>query len=77
MATVNYSVPDEVKQAFNDMFAGRNKSAVITELMLRGIEEEKDRRRRAKAIDRLLTRRKTKRPVSGSSIASTREALRS
>lgn len=51
MATVNYSVPDEVKQAFNETFAGRNKSAVIAELMLRGIEEEKARRRRAKAIE--------------------------
>lgn len=77
MATVNYSVPDEVKKAFNDMFADRNKSAVITELMLRGIEEERDRRRRAKAIDRLLARRKTKLPVGGMSIRSTREALRS
>ncbi|MBT8342867.1 MAG: hypothetical protein HKP58_20290 [Desulfatitalea sp.] len=77
MATVNYSVPDEVKKTFNAVFAGRNKSAIITELMLRGIEEEKDRQRSAKAIDRLLARRKTKRPVDSSRIRAAREDLRS
>jgi hypothetical protein len=77
MATVNYSVPDEVKKAFNAVFSGRNKSAIITELMLRGIAEEQDRQRRTKAIDRLLARRKTKRPVSSLSIQTAREKLRS
>lgn len=77
MATVNYSVPDEVKKAFNAVFAGRNKSAIITELMLRSIKEEKERRIRAKAIDRLLARRKNKRPVDNSHIRSVRENLRS
>ncbi|MDA8138984.1 MAG: hypothetical protein M0036_10060 [Desulfobacteraceae bacterium] len=77
MATVNYSVPDEVKNSFNAVFAGRNKSAVITALMLRGIEEELDRQKRSKAIDRLLARRKTKQPVNRLSIQKARESLRS
>lgn len=77
MATVNYSVPDHVKKTFNAVFAGRNKSAIITELMLRGIKEEKERQKMIYAIDRLLTRRKNKRPVDSSKIQATREDLRS
>ena len=33
MPTVNFSVPDDVKDAFNTTFEGQNKSAVIAELM--------------------------------------------
>ena len=29
MATVNFSVPDEVERAFNETFRGENKSAAI------------------------------------------------
>lgn len=29
MGTVNFSVPDEVKKAFNQAFAGENNSAVV------------------------------------------------
>ena len=37
MATVNFSVPDEVKAAFDRTFEGQNKSAVIAELMRRAL----------------------------------------
>jgi hypothetical protein len=76
MATVNYSVPDEVKDAFNAVFAGRNKSAVIADLMVRAVEEEQRRKRRAQAIDRLLVRRSTKRPVTPEEARIAREELR-
>lgn len=55
MATVNYSVPDDVRDAFNDVFAGENKSAVIAELMRRAVEERRRMQRRAEALD-LLTK---------------------
>jgi hypothetical protein len=77
MATVNFSVPDEVKEAFNAAFAGRNKSAVIADLMMRAVEEEQRRKRRAQAIDRLLTRRGAKRTVTGAEVLAAREELRS
>jgi hypothetical protein len=77
MATVNFSVPDDVKEAFNAVFAGRNKSAVIADLMVRAVEEEQMRKRRAQAIDRLLVRRGSKRPVSLEEIRAAREELRS
>ncbi len=34
MSTVNFSVPEKVKQAFNETFQGQNKSGIVTELML-------------------------------------------
>ena len=40
MATVNFSVPDEVKERFNRAFAGQNKSQIIAELMMRAVEEQ-------------------------------------
>ena len=36
MATMNFSIPDDVKEAFNKAFEGENKSAVITRLMRQG-----------------------------------------
>ncbi|MGH8478461.1 MAG: hypothetical protein ACREXK_02515 [Gammaproteobacteria bacterium] len=43
MATVNFSVPADVKQLFNETFANRNKSAVIAELTLEAVERERRR----------------------------------
>lgn len=59
MATVNFSVPDDVKEAFNLAFEGQNKSAVIAELMREAIERAERRRRSRTAIDRILARRAT------------------
>jgi hypothetical protein len=71
------TVPDAVKEAFNAAFAGRNKSAVIAGFMMRAVEDEQKREIRARAIDRLLARRSTKRSVSSQKIRAPREALRS
>ena len=76
MATVNFSIPDKVKQVFNAVFAGRNKSAIVAELMLRAVEEQTARDSRAKAIDRLLARRSVQRPVTDANIRAAREQLR-
>lgn len=57
MATVNFSVPDEVKQAFGREFKGRNKSAVIAELMRQAVDESRLRRQRSLAIGDLLAMR--------------------
>jgi hypothetical protein len=76
MATVNFSVPDEIKDAFNKTFAGKNKSAIVAELMKRAVQEEKQRKRQARAIDRLVERRESKRPVSMDAFRGARESLR-
>ncbi len=75
-STVNFSVPQEVKQAFNEAFAGENKSAVIARLMERAIEERQQRLRRAAAIDALLEQRRTQRPVTAAKVTAARRAGR-
>ena len=76
MATVNFSVPDDVKQAFNKAFAGENKSGVLTRLMRQAIEERNRQRRRAAAVDALLRLRKRLRPVSDHELRKARQAGR-
>jgi hypothetical protein len=68
MATVNFSVPDEVKEAFNQTFSGMNKSAVIARLMLEAVEEERRRERRARAADALLELRRRAPPAGDAAI---------
>jgi len=61
MATVNFSVPDDVKEAFNRAFAAENKSAVIARLMREAVDEV-ERQRQRQAAFRLLTERREDRP---------------
>lgn len=63
MATVNFSVPDEVKKAFDRAFKGKNKSAVIADLMRRAVADVDIQKRRAELF-RVLTERRKNRPVA-------------
>jgi predicted transcriptional regulator len=76
MATVNFSVPDEVKEAFQEAFANENKSAVITRLMRQAVEEKRREKRRSAAIEALLDLRQKQKPVSDTEIARARQAGR-
>ena len=76
MATVNFSVPDEVKQAFNEEFSQENKSAILTRLMQRAIEENRMKKRRHNAIDAILALREKQAVVLLDEISSVREELR-
>lgn len=77
MATVNFSVPDEGRAAFNRTFARQNKSAIIAELMRKVVEEAKQQKRREEAF-RMLTVRRSKRPtVTDEEIRAAREESRS
>ena len=58
MSTVNFSVPVEVKEAFNDAFKGRNKSAIIAGLMLEAVERDRRRQRSEAAYLSIMRRRK-------------------
>lgn len=68
MATVNFSVPSDVKEAFDKAFARQNKSAVLTELMRQAVDERRRRQRRAKAVEKLLALRKLARSVTDKDI---------
>jgi hypothetical protein len=76
MATLNFSVPEEVKREFQETFAHENKSAVITRLMKQAIEERKREQTRAAAIEALLRLRQGQRPVSDEEIRQARQAGR-
>lgn len=73
MATVNFSVPDEVKEAFNKAYEGENKSAVIARLMREAVEEKARQERRRAAIRELLERRKQRPTATDEQIRVARE----
>ncbi len=76
MATVNFSVPEEVKREFLDTFAGENRSAIIADLMRRAVAERRRQQRRAQAIDRLLELRPRLPPASTEQVLRARRAGR-
>ena len=76
MATINFSVPDEVKQAFNIEFAKENKSAILTRLMEQAIEESRIKKRRHNAIDAILALREQQTTVLLDEINNARKELR-
>ena len=57
MPTVNFSVPEDVRDAFNAAFEGQNKSAVIAALMREAVERAEQRRRSVSAYKRIAKRR--------------------
>jgi hypothetical protein len=77
MSTVNFSVPEEVRQEFNQLFANENKSAILTKLMQQAIAEKKQQQRRQLAIDKILQLRESQGPVSTADINKARDELRS
>ena len=76
MATMNFSIPDDVKEAFNEAFEGENKSAVITRLMRRAIEEKERNQRAQGLVERLRQIRANSRPMTDEEIRRAREELR-
>ncbi|HHJ38968.1 MAG: hypothetical protein AXA67_10815 [Methylothermaceae bacteria B42] len=73
MATVNFSVPDEVKEAFNKAFEGENKSAIIARLMREAVEEKKRQKRRQAIIEELIRIRKDRPTATDEEIRQARE----
>lgn len=57
MSTVNFSVPEDVKNAFNITFEGQNKSAVIADLMRDAVAREQRRQKHRSAVERILSHR--------------------
>jgi hypothetical protein len=72
VATVNFSVPEDVKRTFNKAFAGVNKSAVVAQLMRQAVEERRRQTRRRRAIERLLQLRAMASPVTDKAIRAAR-----
>lgn len=73
MATVNFSVPEDVKSAFNAAFVGQNKSAVISELMREAVKRAHLKLRSQTAHLNILERRKSAPSVTDAQIRQARE----
>jgi len=76
MGTMNFSIPDDVKDKFNEVFDGQNKSAIITRLMIQAIEEAERGRRSRDFVERLRAIRERGEPIAGEDIARARQELR-
>ena len=76
MATVNFSVPDELKERFDRAFGDQNKSAIIAELMRRAVAEHELRKRRERLFRELTSARSRRRPRTREELENAREAAR-
>lgn len=72
MSTVNFSVPEDVKDAFNATFEGQNKSAVIADLMREAVERAHNKQRSKNAYLNILARRQQAPLVTDAQIYSAR-----
>jgi hypothetical protein len=73
MATMNFSVPDAVKERFNRTFADANKSAIVTALLEEAIERAERKAKSVKAVRHILSRMDKRPVVSQAEIDSARE----
>lgn len=76
MATVNFSIPEEVKREFNQLFENENKSAILTKLLQQAIADKKRQQRRQAAIDKILELRTSQAPTTAKEIEQARTELR-
>jgi metal-responsive CopG/Arc/MetJ family transcriptional regulator len=76
MATVNFSVPDEVKEAFNNAYHGQNKSAIIADLMREAVERFERKQRHRDACKSILALRQQMPPISSEEAQAARDELR-
>lgn len=77
MATVNFSVPDDVKEAFERTFGEGNKSAVIARLMREAVAEAERQQRQAELFHILTERRSLRVTATDRAIRRARTAGRS
>jgi len=76
MATVNYSIPDDVKELFNTAFAGANRSAVISGLMQQAAEHELRIKSRRESVDALLAEHASAPQIPADSVHAARAEVR-
>ena len=72
MATVNFSVPDAVKTAFDKAFGDQNKSAIVAELMRRAVREQLLQTRREQLFRQLTAARSLRPSVTSEETRSAR-----
>ena len=76
MNTVNFSVPEDIKNAFNTVFEGQNKSAVIADLMRDAVARKQRRKLHCSAVNRILAHKSDAPRFSEAQFRAAREAGR-
>ncbi len=76
MGTMNFSIPDDIKNDFNRMFAHENKSALVAELLREAVDKARRKQQSDAAIDRILARLPQAPRTSTADILKTRDELR-
>ena len=76
MPTVNFSVPQDVKQAFNAAFEGQNKSAIIVELMREAVARVQRRELHRAAVSCILADRVDAPPATETQFIAARDESR-
>ena len=76
VATVNFSVPDDVKAAFDKAFGDQNKSSIVAELMRRAVRERQLQIKREKLFRQLGVARSLRPSATSEQIRRTRGAER-
>lgn len=72
MPTVNFSVPDDVNDAFNAAFEGQNKSLVIADFMREAVARVAAQKRGEAAYRQIVKRRVSAPKVSSEQVHTTR-----
>jgi hypothetical protein len=76
MGTMNFSIPDDVKNRFNETFANKNKSAIVTQLLEEAVARAERKQQSSNAIQRILMRRETAPDVPTQEILNIRDRIR-
>jgi hypothetical protein len=76
MATVNFSVPDDVKEIFDKTFGDQNKSAIIADLMRRAVSDHELQKRREQLLRQLSSARARRPTMSDNKLTKARAAGR-
>ena len=56
MGTMNFSIPDDLKDKFNEVFKDENQSAVVADLMRRAVEDEERKQKYESFAERVRRR---------------------
>ena len=73
MAKMNFSIPDHIKESFNQTFANQNKSAIVARLMQEAVAQARRKQQSDAAFNRILARRQTAPYVSIQEILQARD----
>jgi metal-responsive CopG/Arc/MetJ family transcriptional regulator len=76
MAKMSVSIPDDLAEAFDKAFEGKDKDAVIAGLMRTAVEERERERRSGNFVERARRIRASGRAVSDEEIRRARQELR-